>query len=786
MRTLSRPVLAGVLSFVPVLATAQEPTVRDVAVLVYPGVELLDFAGPAEVFSAARAGDGRRFRVFTVAESTEPIVSQGFLTVVPEVALADCPAPDLIVVPGGSVPLSRPAVVEWVRTAGARAEVALSVCNGALLFARAGLLDGLEATTHHGSIQSLMLAAPTTQVDPARRFVDNGRVVTTAGVSAGIDGALHVVARLLGEDVAHEAARYMEYRWDPAGAAEHHRRAFAADGTPPTTTLVRTAIAEGVDAALALWDALEDPPSEQDVNLAGYSLLQRAGRPADALAAFELNTARFPSSANVWDSLADALVELGREDEALRHARRCLELLERDDAVDPGFAERVRASAQGKVDRLAAPERARIGAQAPDFALRGLDGSEHRLSALRGRPVVLEWTSDSCPAVEHHYDTRTIPELRARFAGRVAWLAIDSSSTCEERVEGIRAWRAERGASGPYLLDPSGRTGRAFGAVTTPHAFVVDAAGRLVYAGAVDDTRQDGSPGAGRAYLADALEALLAGDPIEPATTRPVGCTIEYAPEGPARAGAWMCPPCPVDCHERVYERSGRCVECGMVLIETAEYERRTAGERTAAGDARAAELVAELEAGRLTAATLLADERAAALLRDPAGRRALKGWLREHPAEGALELVAASEPGERLLVHARVVDPDTGAPVAGAAVHVYQTDAGGIYAPADAGGDDNPRLFGYVRTDAEGAFRVRTIVPGGYPGTRIPRHVHWEIRAEDREVARGEICFADDPRLDDEARRECAENGWPIATPEPAPGGGLRCTVVIAAGRAE
>jgi transcriptional regulator GlxA family with amidase domain len=186
---------------------------RNVAVFLYEGVELLDFGGPGEVFAVT---DG--FNVYTVAAGADPITSQGFVGVAPEFATADAPQPDILVLPGGLVgaPLADDGVIDWIRAAGERAEISLSVCTGAFLLAKAGLLDGLQATTWHGAIERLREFAPKTTVLEHTRFVDNGKIVTTAGVSAGIDGALHVVSRLMGEQTARETARYMEYdRWVP-------------------------------------------------------------------------------------------------------------------------------------------------------------------------------------------------------------------------------------------------------------------------------------------------------------------------------------------------------------------------------------------------------------------------------------------------------------------------------------------------------------------------------------------------------------------------------------------
>lgn len=202
--------------------TAFLKPMRKVAVLVYDGMELLDFAGPGEVFAAA--GQGRAFDVFTVAPAAGPVTSQGFVAIAPRYTLADCPKPDILVIPGGSTRqiAEDPAVIAWIRETAPDAEVVLSVCTGSLLLARAGVLDGLEATTHRSALNDLRRAATGTKVVEGRRFVDNGKVVTSAGVSAGIDVSLHVVGRLLGADAARETAEYMEYRRE-AGDAMHGR-----------------------------------------------------------------------------------------------------------------------------------------------------------------------------------------------------------------------------------------------------------------------------------------------------------------------------------------------------------------------------------------------------------------------------------------------------------------------------------------------------------------------------------------------------------------------------------
>ena len=197
---------------------------RNVAIAVYDDVEILDFAGPMEVFTAA--GNGA-FRVFTVAPTHAPVVSMGVLTVRPDYSVEDSPPPDILVLPGGdSRGFSRSApAMEWARKVAAVDELNMSVCSGAFILARLGLLDGRPATTHWAAVPGMKRAFPKVQVQTGVRFVDTGRIVTTAGVSAGIDGALHVVQRLLGDDVAWETARYMQYVWEPEESARLSRSA---------------------------------------------------------------------------------------------------------------------------------------------------------------------------------------------------------------------------------------------------------------------------------------------------------------------------------------------------------------------------------------------------------------------------------------------------------------------------------------------------------------------------------------------------------------------------------
>ena len=183
-----------------------------VAILLFEDVELLDFAGPHEVFSVA--GRDGTFEVYTVAEQTEPLRTRGGLTVVPDRSLEALGTPDVFVIPGGQgarTAMRSTPVLDAVREASATADVVLSVCTGAFILAAADLLDECRATTHHSVLDDLADLAPNTEVVTNQRFVDNGPIVTAAGISAGIDAALHVVERLEGRSLAETTARHMEY-----------------------------------------------------------------------------------------------------------------------------------------------------------------------------------------------------------------------------------------------------------------------------------------------------------------------------------------------------------------------------------------------------------------------------------------------------------------------------------------------------------------------------------------------------------------------------------------------
>jgi transcriptional regulator GlxA family with amidase domain len=193
---------------------------KRVGILIFPAVEVLDFCGPYEVFSVTRLHEERRredsspFEVLLVAQTTEPVVATGGLRVIPDVTLDTCPALDILVVPGGwgtRREIGNQRVLTWIAERARQVETLTSVCTGALLLGQAGLLDGRRATTHWRSLDQMRQSFPAVTVEDKLHVVEDGRVLTSAGISAGIDMALRVVAQYYGEAVGRATARHMEY-----------------------------------------------------------------------------------------------------------------------------------------------------------------------------------------------------------------------------------------------------------------------------------------------------------------------------------------------------------------------------------------------------------------------------------------------------------------------------------------------------------------------------------------------------------------------------------------------
>ena len=178
---------------------------------------------------------------------------------------------------------------------------------------------------------------------------------------------------------------------------------------------------------------------------------------------------------------------------------------------------------------------AAVGAAAPGFTLTDTKGAAHALADFAGKPVVLEWTNPDCPFVKKHYGAKNMQALQAKYVAQgVVWLSVCSSAPGKQGHSPADEWNrilAEQGsAATALLLDPDGQVGRAYGAKTTPHLFVIDAAGTLVYDGAIDDkpsTDAADIPGA-RSHISEALDAVLAGAPVPVAQTKPYGCSVKY------------------------------------------------------------------------------------------------------------------------------------------------------------------------------------------------------------------------------------------------------------------
>ncbi|MFD0206784.1 MULTISPECIES: DJ-1/PfpI family protein [Saccharothrix] len=196
---------------------------RRVGLLLFDEVEVLDAGGPFEVFSvanrvAARQGSAAPFEVVTIgAAGARPVRARGGLRMVPDVGLADAPACDVVLVPGGVVDEveAMPEVSAWLRRARPHAEVVASVCTGVFVLAAAGLLDERPVTTHWEDVADLRRRWPDLDVREEVRFLDHGDLATSAGISAGLDLSLHLVGRLTTVDLAVATARQMDYHWVP-------------------------------------------------------------------------------------------------------------------------------------------------------------------------------------------------------------------------------------------------------------------------------------------------------------------------------------------------------------------------------------------------------------------------------------------------------------------------------------------------------------------------------------------------------------------------------------------
>lgn len=188
---------------------------KQVGILIFDDVEVLDFAGPFEVFSVAKGQDNEPlFKVHLIGETQSTIKARNDFQVLPHFTMEQAPELDILLVPGGygtRREMHNSNILKWIKEQYAQVELMLSVCTGSLMLAEAGLLSGKSATTHHGAFDELKAVAPDTTIVKDKKFVDNGKVITSAGISAGIIMALHVVNRLHGVETANATSAYMEY-----------------------------------------------------------------------------------------------------------------------------------------------------------------------------------------------------------------------------------------------------------------------------------------------------------------------------------------------------------------------------------------------------------------------------------------------------------------------------------------------------------------------------------------------------------------------------------------------
>ncbi|MEA4938453.1 MAG: DJ-1/PfpI family protein [Christensenella sp.] len=190
---------------------------KTVGIFLFNEVEVLDFAGPFEVFSLAESETSgkRAFRVCTIARTNAPNRARNGLTVLPAYDFSSAPKLDLLIVPGGygaeELEIREPETIRWLQSIADQAEIVASICTGAFLLAEAGLLNGKRATTHWMDLDRLEREYPAVQVLRNTRFVDEGAILTSGGISAGIDLSLYLVKRLLGAPAAKKTARRMEY-----------------------------------------------------------------------------------------------------------------------------------------------------------------------------------------------------------------------------------------------------------------------------------------------------------------------------------------------------------------------------------------------------------------------------------------------------------------------------------------------------------------------------------------------------------------------------------------------
>jgi putative intracellular protease/amidase/YHS domain-containing protein len=205
-----------------------------VAVLISEGAVPIDFVGPWEVFDGVTVHGHNPFELYTVAETMAPVRADGGMNIMPNYTFDTAPAPKVIVIPAQKSRTE--AILGWIRKSSQAADLTMSVCTGAFLLAKTGLLDGKEATTHHDAYKEFAMAFPSVRLKRGARYVDLGNIASAGGLSSGMDLALHVVQRYYGKDVATATAYYLEYQgqgWlDPNSNNVYAKQSVSTDEHP--------------------------------------------------------------------------------------------------------------------------------------------------------------------------------------------------------------------------------------------------------------------------------------------------------------------------------------------------------------------------------------------------------------------------------------------------------------------------------------------------------------------------------------------------------------------------
>jgi transcriptional regulator GlxA family with amidase domain len=199
---------------------------RNIGILLFEEIELLDFAGPFEVFSVTNElNDHKLCETFTISETGSQIKTVNGLKIVPDYSIRNSPEINILLIPGGigtKAILDNKNLLDWIYNKFEKSEITFSVCSGARVLGRLGLLDGLEFVTHHDVEEDVLKIAPKAIIRKGKRFTDNGKIMTSAGISAGIDLSLYIIEKLYGKSIMLKTIKYMEYgNWSDNIAMTH-------------------------------------------------------------------------------------------------------------------------------------------------------------------------------------------------------------------------------------------------------------------------------------------------------------------------------------------------------------------------------------------------------------------------------------------------------------------------------------------------------------------------------------------------------------------------------------